>query len=355
MRANSGFLPSKPGLPPPTSRPGGTSKEDIEQELLAFARQRELDASPFASGAEPPGFEPPRWQASRPPSLPAPAPAHVRAVGFAASRPHSATIDSSEQDHEGASSFMVPLDTLDSVDPDHPQDAKRVGMPASRSFEHTGSSYLGVNSTQHDSLPSLPDSRAEALQSPAAKPEALPSFVQQARREARWRSPWVRAVMGLLALTLAALLLAQLAVHHRNLLAAHYPESHPWLNQLCEPLACQVDHLQRIESIVVDASGFNKLAPAGSGTTNAREAYKLSLTLRNTHSLDIALPHIELSLQDAQEQTVLRRVLAPADLGGTTNTLAARGEWAGSATLQLESALKDGARIAGYRIIAFYP
>jgi hypothetical protein len=62
---------------------------------------------------------------------------------------------------------------------------------------------------------------------------------------------------------------------------------------------------------------------------------------------------MELTLTDAQDQPVVRRVLTPADLGMHDAALAAAGDWSGSLGLQLPA--NGGSRIAGYRLLAFYP
>ncbi len=186
---------------------------------------------------------------------------------------------------------------------------------------------------------------------PAAVPVGeLPSFVRQAQRAQRWRSPWVRALLLLVAGVLLAALAAQIAVQERDRIASQEPRALPWLQQLCTALGCTVGPLKLIDAVVVDASSFNKLRSDGKW-----ELYKLALSLKNTSALSVAVPHIELSLNDAQDQPVLRRVLNPADLGTAQSVLAPAAELAGTSTIQVDSSQLAGARIAGYRVWAFYP
>jgi Protein of unknown function (DUF3426) len=77
--------------------------------------------------------------------------------------------------------------------------------------------------------------------------------------------------------------------------------------------------------------------------------------LKNTGTLPVAVPHIELSLNDTQDQALLRRVLNPADLGALQLTLVPRAELGTSASIQIDATQLAGARIAGYRVLAFYP
>lgn len=182
------------------------------------------------------------------------------------------------------------------------------------------------------------------------KPMPTPEFVRQARRQARWRSPWARAGLGLLGLGLLAALAGQVAVHERSRLSATFPESRPTLKALCQILDCKIAPLQQIESIVVDASAFNKLK-----SSPTQDAYRLNITLKNTARIPVALPHIELSLNDSQDIALIRRVLNPADLGASTQVMTASGDFSGSVSIQIDNGKLGSARIAGYRVVAFYP
>jgi hypothetical protein len=174
------------------------------------------------------------------------------------------------------------------------------------------------------------------------------SFVRRARRRAFWDGLAMRAVLGLVALVLALLLAAQVAVHMRDQLAAMYPPLKPALQQLCRPFGCALQPLRQIDSVVIDSSTFNRLGP---------EAFRLSLTLRNQSGLDVAMPWLELTLTDTGEQPLVRRVLTPEELGAPSATvLGARSEWTAAVDLVLPGeGAGGGARVAGYRLLAFYP
>jgi predicted Zn finger-like uncharacterized protein len=177
-----------------------------------------------------------------------------------------------------------------------------------------------------------------------------PSFVRQARRAQRWRSPWVKAGLFALVLLLVTALGLQVALQERDRIAAAQPLALPWLQQLCLMAGCTVGPLKQIESVQVDASSFNKLRTEGK-----YEFYKVALNLKNSGTLAVAVPHIELSLNDSQDQPVLRRVLNPVDLGVSQTSLAPAAELAGVTTVQIDNTQLAGARIAGYRMLAFYP
>ncbi|RYF44065.1 MAG: DUF3426 domain-containing protein, partial [Comamonadaceae bacterium] len=83
--------------------------------------------------------------------------------------------------------------------------------------------------------------------------------------------------------------------------------------------------------------------------------YRLSFTLRNAAGLPLAMPAVELTLLDTQEQAVVRRVLLPAEFGAPA-VLAARADRAASLPLALTGAEAASLPpIAGYRVVAFYP
>lgn len=170
------------------------------------------------------------------------------------------------------------------------------------------------------------------------------SFVREARRKAFWRRGSVRAAAGVFCLLLLAVLALQVAVHERDRLAVLEPRAKPWLDELCAPLGCKVAPLRQIESLVIESSSFNKVRGS---------AYRLSISVRNKAAMPLAMPGIELALTDSQDQPVLRRVLLPADLGAAA-VIAPGAEW--STTLPVSVAANgQAARIAGYRLLAFYP
>lgn len=170
------------------------------------------------------------------------------------------------------------------------------------------------------------------------------SFVREAQRKALWQRPQIRRVLMAACAALLVLLGLQGVVYERDRIAAFEPRTRGLLQGLCVPLRCTVAPLRQIESIVVDSSSFKKVRD---------NVYQLSLTIKNTAPVALAMPSVELALTDTQDQPVLRRVLLPTDLGAAA-VLAAGGEWSGS----LPVGVADNtiaARIAGYRVLAFYP
>ncbi|EJL87441.1 Protein of unknown function (DUF3426) [Polaromonas sp. CF318] len=186
------------------------------------------------------------------------------------------------------------------------------------------------------------------------------SFVRDARRKAFWRKPLTRLSLSLLSLLLLATLAAQWAVQQRDMLAALEPRLLPALQALCGPLRCEIRPPRHIEALVIDSSTFNRIAP---------DAYRLSFTLKNTGVAALEMPSLEVTLTDTQDQAVVRRVLAPAQFGAKAVTLAAQSELAGLVIMKVSgdaaaasspsssSSASAAAplRVAGYRVLAFYP
>lgn len=170
------------------------------------------------------------------------------------------------------------------------------------------------------------------------------SFVRHARRKAMWRRPLVRALLVLVLLLLAGLLALQYAVQERDQLAAARPALRPWLQALCGPLRCDLQPPRQIDAIVVDSSSFSRLR---------NDTFRLSFSLRNLAPIQVAMPSIELTLTDSQDQPVIRSVLAPGAIGAA-EVLPATGESTSSVTVSVASN-GSSARVAGYRLLAFYP
>jgi predicted Zn finger-like uncharacterized protein len=187
-----------------------------------------------------------------------------------------------------------------------------------------------------ETAPSRLESDAEALHDV--------SFVREAQRKAFWTRRPVRGALVAAVLLLAALLLLQVAIQDRDRLAETNPGLRPWLARMCEPLNCRISPPRQIDAIAIESSSFNKLRA---------DAYRLNVTLRNQAQQAVALPALELTLTDAQDQAVVRRVLTPSEFGAAPVVMAAAAEWSGSLTVAV--AATGGGRIAGYRLLAFYP
>ena len=188
----------------------------------------------------------------------------------------------------------------------------------------------------------MPPSQAEDDPRQEASNAQEVSFVRAAKRKAFWQSPPVRAGLGLVAVVLLCILALQVALQERDRIVAMDSRTGPWLQMLCEPFQCALAPLRQISEVVIDSSSFNK----GRG-----ESYQLAFAIKNRASVPLAMPAMELTLTDAQDQPVLRRVLLPNELAAPAE-MPALGEWATSVAVIVTP---GGARVAGYRLLAFYP
>ena len=170
------------------------------------------------------------------------------------------------------------------------------------------------------------------------------SFVRRARRQASRRRPLIRVLLVLAMLLLAGVLAMQYALQERDKLAATQPALRPWLQRLCGPLRCDIQPPRQIDAIVIDSSSFNRLR---------NDAYRLSFSLRNQAAMQVAMPSLELTLTDSQDQPVIRSILAPLDIGAPA-ILPASGESNSTVAVSV-TPNGSGNRIAGYRLLAFYP
>lgn len=170
------------------------------------------------------------------------------------------------------------------------------------------------------------------------------SFVRQARRNEFWRRPAMRVLLVLMLVLFAALLAGQVAYRDRDRLALTQPALRPWLARMCDAMACKLGPPMQIESVAIETSSFNKLRS---------DTYRLNVTLRNQAPNDVAMPALELTLTDAQDLPVLRRVLQPAEFAPGRASLST-GDWSTTVAIAV-NASASGGRVAGYRLIAFYP
>jgi hypothetical protein len=190
---------------------------------------------------------------------------------------------------------------------------------------------------------------AAAAQEPLPEAEVSPpvgelSFLRPVRAEPAEEQPVLLAALASLAFTLLLVLLLQILVHERNSLAAAQPGLAAWLSRLCQPLNCSVSSVQKIEAVVIDSSSFLRVNDAN---------FRLSVVLKNTARVPVAVPAIELTLTDAQDQALLRRVLLPEELLAASDALAPGLEWSAAVDAALTPEMAFA--VAGYRMVAFYP
>jgi predicted Zn finger-like uncharacterized protein len=219
------------------------------------------------------------------------------------------------------------------------QAAAAASFTASYHHEHDDDDDAALL-TEHSGHHTTFDESAPIYTGPAP---LAPSFVREAERDARWQRPVVRRLTIAAALALPLLLGAQMALHHRDLLAARWPGSADLLGALCAPLHCSVQAPRSLDAVTVESSGLTRVDGA--------PLYKLQVAVRNHAAWAVAMPALDLTLTDPRGEVVTRRVLRAAELGSAApEALAAGAEWSALATLDVGER-----RVTGYTIDLFYP
>jgi hypothetical protein len=172
---------------------------------------------------------------------------------------------------------------------------------------------------QHD-IPAMADSKRSA---PVEAPEALPEpepFVSEVPPQApaedlfdpeyvavsKPRRPLVFALVLLLSLIGVLALTLQLAYLNRTQIASQAPELRPLMEQACRRLGCTVPLSTDIEFIRTEWSDL-AFVPEHANLV------QLSATLKNHASYVQALPVLEVTLKDANNLVLIRKVFTPRD------------------------------------------
>ena len=146
---------------------------------------------------------------------------------------------------------------------------------------------------------------------------------------------WWAAVAVLMIIWLWQWLLVQ-----RNWLVAEEPALRPLMSTLC---GCEVTWPREPDSVLIESSSFME---------NPEGGYTVQMRLRNTQHHPVAMPSLELSLTDLQDQVLVRRVFTPAELSAKEPMQALRDA---RVTLQFDLDEKVSKRITGFRAFVFYP
>lgn len=171
-----------------------------------------------------------------------------------------------------------------------------------------------------------------------------PGFVKQGRRREQTGKA-VNIAMGVGSALLLAALLVQGMTTFRNQLAASVPALKPTLVSACAALGCRIDLPSQIDALSIEQGELQTLA---------ENTFSYASLLHNQSASAQAWPSIELTLNDAADKPVLRRVFAPRDY------LAAGVDTARGFAPHSEQNVKLYFELAqlkasGYHIAVFYP
>jgi len=159
----------------------------------------------------------------------------------------------------------------------------------------------------------------------------------------QYRATWIIA-----ATVLSLLLGAQFVFAYRSQIAAQYPASRPLLESLCRLASCEVGLPKAADQLVIESSDLQAVDAA------RPNLIQLAASVRNRAPVEVAFPAIEVTLTDAQDRPLARRVLLPEQyLAGRPSVSAGlRAGEAFSIRLTLDT---TELRPVGYRLYLFHP
>ncbi|HCN89115.1 MAG TPA: DUF3426 domain-containing protein [Oxalobacteraceae bacterium] len=175
---------------------------------------------------------------------------------------------------------------------------------------------------------------------------AEPDFVTLGKRRQKiGRALRVSMAVGSCVLLIG--LLAQAVYSFRNEIAARWPQAEPVLARACATLGCQLGLPMRIDALTIESSELQAVP-------DNKDTFVLTTLLRNGSRTVQAWPSIELTLTDANDQALARRVFAPREYlpapQEATKGFAARSERAVKLFFEVAQL-----KAAGYRVGLFYP
>jgi predicted Zn finger-like uncharacterized protein len=167
-------------------------------------------------------------------------------------------------------------------------------------------------------------------------PEELGEHQHPARRVLGW----------IVALLLLVLLLAQLAWWQREPVMVRWPQTVNLYRETCAKLGCVVSPPHNIDQLQIETSALTQ--------TTLPNQFELSMSVHNRAALALAWPNVEISLLDANQHVVIRRVVGPAQyLPAGTDLNAGLGADGHQPVRLLLTA--TGAAPANYSVLIFYP
>ena len=222
-----------------------------------------------------------------------------------------------------------------------------------------GSTGTGEASDSHDLLDqAMDDLQSKPFRNPGSESEDTdpldraddahyeePSFVTRARRKQRLSSA-LQIILAFGSTILLIALAAQGLYIFRDQIAARFPQTRQALVNACSRIGCQVGLPAQIDAVSIESNELQALSSDGS-------TLSLNVLLRNHSTVSQAWPNIELTLNDATEKPIARRVFMPSDYLAATDFrkgFAPNSEQPVKLVVEL-TRLKP----SGYRVYLFYP
>lgn len=353
--------PSKrePQLPPPAAAAPRSSFSDLEFDIpdsvpaaaLKVDPDDRPDLAPQPADRVEPELDP--WSARMEPSLPpvtedfAPEPAAPNPPAIGADLPETGPrVDFSAMIAAAGSRLA---ETGSATPPIHDHDDAR--LPSPEAPTEPGADF---ETPAAPAVAAEPSAEAAADADPVSLEPELPpeaAYVDTAHLDAHYGAPPARhpvrsAIAGVLLTVLTLALLLQSAWFFREHLVRSLPGLRPLFVAACDRLGCDMP-LPR------DAALINIDSPDLQSEPGRPGRYILYATIQNRADYPQAWPHLELTLTDAHDSPLVRRVLAPA-------------EWVAADKLRADFRARSDAMVklgfdapdiapTGYRVYVFYP
>jgi predicted Zn finger-like uncharacterized protein len=141
---------------------------------------------------------------------------------------------------------------------------------------------------------------------------------------------------------LLGLLVLQIGLSMRDSLLEAFPTSASWLQSLCPTGTCG---LRQIDAVAIEDSSF---------TTSDSKLFHLSAMVVNRSALVLEAPLLALTLTDASDQAIARKVYSPQDWGATASTLPGAARTPATLWIQWDDT-SGNQGVAGYRLQGFFP
>lgn len=182
---------------------------------------------------------------------------------------------------------------------------------------------------------------------PAFDPGAGVPGLDQPHQPARRPVNWAAWVMGTLSLIGVVALVLQLVYLNRTRIAAEVPELRPTLEKLCQGAGCTVPLPSDSALIRTEWSEL-------SFVPDQQNLIQLAATLKNHAAYPQAYPMLEVTLKDAEDQVVIRKVFSPQEYLKPDDYKAM--QFKGNSEIRIAMRFDVGkVRAMGYSLLWFYP
>jgi len=189
-----------------------------------------------------------------------------------------------------------------------------------------------------------PASRPAPRPAVAQDDDPLPEFLEEEAPRTRYTVAW-----GLAALLAFGALVGQLAHYYRTEIATLLPQTRPFLEEGCRLLDCELRLPRRPDLLSIESSDLQ--------ADNRRDSLiVLNAVIHNRAPFAQEHPALELTLTDAADKPLVRRVLRPSEyMQAAAREPLAQGIGPGSEAVVRVHIDTRGVRATGYRLYLFYP